>query len=56
MSNENPPYNQLYITAWTALSISLGLVFFGMFVLGDPLLAAGKSVWDLIRWLASPLI
>ena len=56
MSAENPPYNPIYITAWTMLSILLGIVFLGMFLLCNHLLAAGHIAWDLIRYLASPLI
>ena len=56
MSAEKPNYNQTYITAWTILSIVLGTVFFGMFILCNHLLAAGHIVWDLLRYLASPII
>jgi hypothetical protein len=56
MSADPPPYNQIYITAWTILSIVLGIIFFGAFVLCKDLLAAGHIVWNLLRYLASPLI
>ena len=56
MSADNPPYNPIYITAWTILSIVLGVVLFGLFILGNHLLAAGHIVWDVIRYLASPFI
>lgn len=56
MSAEHPPYNSCYIKAWTLLSIVLTVIVFGMLVLGDHFLLAGKSAWDLIRWLASPII
>jgi len=56
MSAQPPAYNPCYIKAWTLLSIVLALVILGMLIMGDHLLLAGKSVWDLIRWLASPLI
>ena len=56
MSAENPPYNQVYIIAWTILSLVLGAIFFGMFILCNHLLAAGHIVWDLIRYLAGPII
>ena len=56
MSDENPPYSQVYIIAWTILSIVLGVVFLGMFFLCNHLLAAGHIVWDLLRYLASPII
>ncbi|MCE0499609.1 MAG: hypothetical protein LV481_16845 [Methylacidiphilales bacterium] len=56
MSAENPPYNPIYITAWTILSIVLGVGFLGAFLLCNHLLAAGHIVWDIIRYLASPFI
>lgn len=56
MSTENSPYNPCYIKAWTLLSIILAVIVFGMLVLGDHFLLAGKSAWDLIRWLSSPII
>jgi hypothetical protein len=56
MSDESLPYSQTYIAAWTILSLVLGVVFLGMFILGPYFLAAGHIVWDLIRYLASPLI
>ncbi len=56
MSAESAPYSPLYIKAWTILSIVLALVIFGMLVLGNQFLLAGQSAWDLIRWLASPII
>jgi hypothetical protein len=56
MSAESKPYNSLTIKAWSTLSAIIGLIVFGMLVLGPQLLEAGRSVWDLIRWLASPII
>jgi len=56
MSAEHSPYNQLFITAWTFLSIVLGVAFLGMFIFGDQLLEIGHITWSLIRWLARPLI
>jgi hypothetical protein len=56
MSAEPPPYNPLYIKAWILLSLVLSVIFFGMFVFGQMLLHAGHAAWDLIRWLASPII
>ncbi len=49
-------YNQVYINAWTILSIVLGFVLLGMFIFSDTLLYAGHVVWSLLRWLASPVI
>jgi hypothetical protein len=57
MSAENPPpYSQTYITAWTALSIVLGLGFLAAFILCNHLIEAGRVVWTLLRYLASPII
>jgi hypothetical protein len=56
MSDEQLPYCPIYIKAWAILSVTLGLVFLGMFFLGDHLLNAGHSAWDLVRWLARPII
>jgi hypothetical protein len=56
MSDEAPPYNQLYIQAWTLLSILVTVVLFGMFIFGPHLLHAGHWIWDLIRYLGRPII
>jgi hypothetical protein len=56
MSAEPKPYNQHYIQAWTLLSLVASLIFFGMFIFGGTLLRTGHWVWDLIRYLASPII
>jgi hypothetical protein len=56
MSDENPPYNPLVIQAWTGLSLLVSGAIFVMLVFGHPLLEAGRVVWDLLRWLASPII
>ena len=56
MSAEPPSYNQLYITAWTILSVVVAAIIFGAFVFGQPLLHAGHWIWDLLRYLARPII
>jgi hypothetical protein len=56
MSDEQPPYSPVYIKAWALLSITVALIFLGMFFLGNHLLNAGHSAWDLVRWLARPII
>jgi hypothetical protein len=56
MSTEPRPYNLLYIQAWTILSLGISAILFGMFIFGTHLLHAGHAVWDLLRWLASPII
>jgi hypothetical protein len=56
MSAEPKPYNKLYIEAWTLLSLVVSAIFLGMFVFGQHLLNAGHWIWDLLRYLASPII
>ena len=56
MSAEAKPYNQLYIQAWTILSVIVSLLLFAMYTFGTHLMNAGHWIWDLIRYLASPLI
>ena len=56
MSAEERPYSPLYIKAWTLLSVVSGLVLLSMFILGTHFLKAGHIVWDLIRWIFSPII
>ena len=50
------PYSQLVINAWTALCAVVATVIFLMFVFGPHLLKAGHWVWDLIRYIFSPII
>lgn len=50
------PYNQLIINAWTVLCALVAAAIFCMFVFGPHLLKAGHWVWDLIRYLFSPII
>jgi hypothetical protein len=56
MSDESKPYNQLYIQAWTLLSLVVSTVLFLTFVFGQTLLNTGHWIWDLLRYLASPII
>jgi len=56
MSDEQLPYCPLYIKAWTILSVVVGCVLLGMFLLCNHLLYAGDVVWSLIRWIFSPII
>ena len=56
MSDETKPYNQLYIQAWTILSILVAALIFGSFIFGPQLLGTGHWIWDLIRYLARPII
>jgi hypothetical protein len=56
MSADAKPYNQLYIQAWTILSAFVTVLLFGMYAFGSHLLHAGHWIWDLLRYLASPII
>ena len=56
MSNETADFNPLTVKAWTALSVVLAIFFLVLFFFGDPLLHAGHAVWDLLRYLARPII
>jgi hypothetical protein len=56
MSEEPVPYNPTYIVAWTSLSIVISVVVFATFVFNGPVTHAGHWIWDLIRYLASPII
>ena len=56
MSDETKPYNQLYIQAWTILSSIVAVILFAAFVFGPRLLHTGHWIWDLLRYLASPII
>lgn len=56
MSEEPPPYNLLYVKAWTLLALIVSVIILGMFIFGSHLLHVGHWIWDLIRYLASPII
>jgi hypothetical protein len=56
MSAEPEPYNQLYIHAWTLLSLAVCIILFGTLVFGPQLLHTGHWIWDLLRYLARPII
>jgi hypothetical protein len=56
MSDEPKPYNQLYIQAWTILSIIVAAGIFLAFIFGSTLMHTGHWIWDLLRYLARPII
>jgi len=56
MSAEPLPYSPLYIKAWTLLSAVVSFAFFIAFLFGPHFLHTGHWIWDLIRYLASPII
>jgi hypothetical protein len=56
MSAEPKPYNQLFINAWNILSALVAAAIFGALVFGQGLLQTGHWIWDLVRYLARPII
>jgi len=56
MSDEQVPYNPLYIKAWSILTAVVAVALFMGFVLCNHLLDAGGIVWAIIRWIFSPII
>ncbi len=56
MSDEQKPYSQLAINAWTILSLIVTVGLFSMYALGTHLLTQAHWIWDLLRYLASPII
>ncbi len=56
MSAESPSYNPLVVKAWSLLAAIVSTLILGMFIFGPHLLRAGRAAWDLIRWLATPII
>ena len=56
MSAEAKPYNELAIKAWTILSIVVTVLLSAMYVFGTQFLHFSHWVWDLLRYLASPII
>jgi len=56
MSAEAKPYNELAIKAWTILSILITVLLTALYVFGNQFLHAGHWIWDLLRYLASPII
>ena len=57
MSEEKElPYCQLYINAWTTLSVIVTVVLFLMYACGTPIMGTCHWIWDLIRYFAKPII
>jgi sugar phosphate permease len=56
MTAESRSYNPLVIKAWAALCAIVCLILLGMLVFGPQLIEVGRAVWDLLRWLATPII
>jgi hypothetical protein len=56
MSAETPAYNQTYIQAWTVISLLVSAFVFLCLIMGSSFLATGHWIWDLLRYLASPII
>ena len=51
-----PPYSQLYINAWTILAASVAGGIFLALCLNHPITNFFHWIWDLIRYLARPII
>jgi hypothetical protein len=49
-------YDKNMVIAWTILSALVALGIFAMFVFNRPLTHLGHWIWDLIRYLAQPII
>lgn len=56
MSAEPKQYSQLYINAWTILSAAVTTTLFLAYTFGTSLLHFFNWIWDLLRYLASPII
>jgi hypothetical protein len=56
MHEEEPSYNQLYIQAWTLLSATVTIILLAMYIFGTHLLHLTHWIWDLLRYLATPII
>jgi len=56
MSAKPKPYSQLYVNAWTILTVVFSATLFLAYTFGTHLLTFFHWVWDLLRYLASPII
>jgi hypothetical protein len=54
--DDAPPYSQLYINAWTLLAASFAAALFLVFCFNQPITHFFHWVWDLVRWIARPII
>jgi len=54
--NDEPPYSQLFINAWTILSALVAAGMFFALCLNGPLTHFFQWVWELLRYLARPII
>ncbi len=54
--DDAPPYSQLYINAWTALSALVAGAIFVAFCFNHPLTHFFHWIWNLIRWIFRPII
>ena len=54
--DDAPPYNQLYINAWTLLAAIVAGGIFLAFCFNHPITNFFHWIWDLIRYLARPII
>ena len=56
MSAETPAYSETYIQAWTLISLLVSVIIFIAFCFGQTFLHTGHWIWDLIRYICSPII
>ena len=56
MSAKPKPYSQLYVNAWTILTVVFSATLFLAYTFGTHLLTFFHWVWDLLRYLARPII
>jgi len=54
--DDAPPYNQLYINAWTILCAIVAAAIFLAFCFNHPLTHLFHWIWDLIRYIFRPII
>ncbi len=54
--DDMPPYNQLYINAWTVLAAIVAGGIFLAFVFNHPITHFFHWIWDLIRYIFRPII
>lgn len=54
--HDEPPYDQLYINAWTILSALVAAGVYFAFCFNGPLTHLFQWIWDLIRYLFRPII
>lgn len=54
--HDEPAYSQLAINAWTILSVIVTVGLACMYIFGTHIMHQAQWVWDLLRYLARPII